>query len=77
MHKAIPVKINFFEFYGKLALTPMHSRACIYAVLRFMHLRVLVFLGFLHDFRRVLFAPPPGLDEALGEPFVPRSTFFL
>ena len=67
---------------------------CIYVVLRFMHLRVLVFLVFLgfigflgfivslHDFRRVLFAPPPGLGEALGEPLGeglgvgPRLTFF-
>ena len=40
-----------------------------------MYLRVLVclvflgFLVFLRDFRRVLFAPPPGLGEALGEAF--------
>jgi hypothetical protein len=43
-------------------------------------LRVLVFLVFLRDFRRVLFAPPPAfgeaLGEALGELFEPRSTFF-
>ena len=53
-----------------------------------IYLRVLVFLVFLvflRDFRRVLFAPPPdlvlgeALGEALGdlgEAFGPRSTFF-
>ncbi len=59
-----------------------------------IYLRVLVFLvflGFLRDFRRVLFAPPPSLGEALGEALGdldeplgealgedldPRSTFF-
>ena len=41
--------------------------SCIYTVLRFMHLRDFVFLEFMRDFRRVLFAPPLALGEALGE----------